>query len=158
MKCIVCDNNIRIDTLKQLFALNSLLLCSCCSQNLIPKSEDVLYDDNEWIRIVIGKLNQGDIALTSLFKNRLQKSLAKKRTMNSKIKIIEAEKDPQAKGFLPYPWLEILIECIELEMKWGNLDDSAEIIVVAVEKYQGTQQGNADSYTGDICHQIAIIG
>ena len=140
MKCVMCDNDIRIDSLKQLFALQPLLLCSRCSQNLIPKSADVLYDDNEWIRTVIDKLNQGDIALTQLFKQDLQKALSKKGALNSKIKIIEAKED------LPYPWLEILIDSIRMDSKGGELVTSAESIVVAVEKEQ------------NIGHQIAIIG
>ena len=37
MKCLVCDHTIRIDTLKQLFATSTLLLCQRCEQNLIPK-------------------------------------------------------------------------------------------------------------------------
>jgi len=140
MKCIVCDNDIRIDSLKQLFALQPLLLCSRCSQSLTPKSANVLYDDNEWIRAVIDKLNQGDIVLIELFKNNLQNALSKKGATRSKIKIIEAKQD------LPYPWLEILIDSIRLDSKGGKLATSAESIVVTVEKQENTNQ------------QIAIIG
>jgi len=142
MKCVVCDNEIRIDTLKQLFSLDPLLLCNRCAQYLIPKSADVLYDDNEWIRSVIDRLNQGDIVLIKLFKNQLQKALLKKGAINSKIKIIEAKQD------LPYPWLEILIDSIMTDLKRdiNNTTPSAELIVVAVEK-----QKNAD-------RQIVIVG
>ena len=140
MKCIVCDNNISIDSLKQLFALRPLLLCSRCSQNLIPKSADVLYEDNEWIRSVIDKLNQGDIVLIELFKGSLRKVLSKKEVIDSKIKIIEAKED------LPYPWLEILIDSIKLDSKRRDLTTSTEFIIVAVEK-----QKNAD-------RQIVIVG
>ena len=140
MKCVVCDNDIRIDTLKQLCALNPLLLCSHCSQNLVLKSADVLYDDNEWIRFVIDKLNQGDIALTQLFKNDLQKALLKKKVTHVNIKIIEAKKD------LPYPWLEILIDSIRLDSKDHHLATSLESVVVAVEKQK------------DASNQIVIVG
>jgi len=140
MKCIVCDNDIRIDSLKLLFALRPPLLCSRCSQNLIPKSANVLYEDNEWIRSIIDKLNQGDILLIELFKNSLRKTLLKKGAINSKIKIIEAKQD------LPYPWLEILIDSLELDSKKRNLNTSMKSIVVAVEK-----QKNVD-------YQIVILG
>jgi len=139
MRCVVCGNDIRIDSLKQLFAPQPLLLCSSCSQNLVPKSADVLYEDNEWIQSVINKLNQGDIVLIELFKRSLRKTLLKKGAVNSRIKIIEAKQD------LPYPWLEILIDSIGLYSKEGSLDSSAESIVVAVKKQK------------NINHQIAII-
>jgi len=135
MKCIVCNNDIRIDSLKQLFALQPILLCNNCSKNLIPKSIEVLYEDNEWIRTVIDKLNRGDIVLTKILKNRLQKTLLKKRATKSKIKIIEADEN------LPYPWLEILLDSIELNSK----EEDSESIIVTVYK-----QKNAN-------HQVAII-
>ena len=140
MKCLVCDNDIRIDSLKQLFAFQPLLLCSRCSQNLIPKSADILYADNEWMRTVIDKLNRGDIALIQLFKNDLKKALSKKRAVNSKLKIIEAKQD------LPYPWLEILLNSIGFIPLANNQNTQAESIVVAVEKQTNTST------------QIAIVG
>jgi len=143
MKCIVCDNDIRIDTLKQLFAFNPLLLCSRCSQNLILKSVDVLYDNNEWIRFVIERLNQGDIVLIELFKKDLQKALSNKRAIHSKIKIFEARED------LPYPWLEILVDNIMKDMKVSkqdHLNTSTESVVITVEKKK------------NIDNQIAIVG
>ena len=147
MKCLVCDNNIKIDSLKKLFALQPLLLCSRCSQNLIPKSADVLYEDNEWMRFVIDKLNQGDIVLIEIFKNRLQRALSKKGAINSKLKIIESKQDlPGSKNYLPYPWLEILIDSIRSDSKGGCPATSVETFVVAVEKEKNTD------------HQVAIIG
>ena len=139
MKCLVCDHDIRVDSLKQLFALQPLLLCCRCSQNLIPKSADVLYSDNDWIRTVIEKLNRGDLALIQLFKNDLQSALSKKGAVNSKIKIIEAKQD------LPYPWLEILVSRIGFVALDGSLMPPADSIVVAVEKQENTH------------YQIAII-
>ena len=140
MKCIVCGNNIRIDSLKQLFALQPLLLCSYCTRNLIPKKTDVLYEDNEWIRSVIDKLNQGDIVLIELFKKDLKKALSKKRAIKSKIRIIEAKQDS------PYPWLEILVDSIGFDSKGGCLANSVEDIVVTVEKQENSN------------HQVVIIG
>ena len=147
MKCIVCDNDIKVDSMRQLFALQPLLLCSRCSQNLVPKSADVLYEDNEWIRSVIDKLNQGDIVLIELFRNDLQRALSKKRVINSKIRIIEAKQNlSKAKNYSPYPWLEILVDSIGFDSKGKCLTNSAEAIVITVEK-----QKNAN-------HQVAIIG
>ena len=130
MRCLVCDNDIRIDTLKQLFALHPLSLCSRCAQHLIPKSADVLYEDNEWIRSVIDKLNQGDMALIQLFENSLQKTLLKKGVIRSQLQIVEAKAD------LPYPWLEILVDNILKKSQREDLEPSAEVLVVAVEKQE----------------------
>jgi len=143
MKCLVCDNNIRIDTLRQLCTLQPLLLCSLCAHYLIPKSVDVLYNDNEWIRSVIDKLNKGDIALTQLFKSDLQKALLKKKAIHSNIKIIEAKKE------LPYPWLKILVADMRLDSKDSqehHLSPSTESIVITVEKQKNAR------------NQIAIVG
>jgi len=139
MKCLVCDNNIRINTLKQLCTPHPLLLCAHCSQNLVSKSVNVLYNDNDWIRTVIAKLNQGDIALIQLFKNDLQKALSKKKATHSNIKIIEVKN-------LPYPWLEILVSSIRLDSKDHYLGSRSESIVVAVEKQENTS------------NQVAIVG
>jgi len=136
----VCDNDIRIDSLKQLFSLEPPLLCSRCAQHLIPKSADVLYEDNEWIRSVIDRLNQGDIMLIQLFRNRLQKVLSKKRVLNSRVKIIEAKPN------LPYPWLEILVESVVVDANGGALDGGADVIVVTVCKKD------------NVNHQVAVIG
>ena len=146
MKCLVCDNNIRINTLKQLSSPQPLLLCAHCSQNLVPKSVNVLYNDNEWIRTVIGKLNQGDIALIQLFKNDLQKALSKKKAIHSNIKIIEAKNDSSGIKTSPYPWLEILVDSIKLASKDRYLGSRTESIIVAVEKQK------------NISNQVAIVG
>jgi|GEM_PF-1460631 len=133
MKCIVCDNDIRIDTLKQLFALQPLLLCSRCAHYLIPKSVDVLYEDNDWIRSVVDKLNQGDIALIELFKTPLQKALIKKAAVNFKVKVIKAKDD------LPYPWLEILVNSVMKKSRMEALMPSTETLVIAVEKQEDVE-------------------
>ena len=140
MKCLVCDNMIRLNTLQQLFALQPLLLCSSCSCHLVPKSANVLYEDNEWIRSVIDKLNRGDLVLVQLFKKDLQKALLKKRAVHSNIQIVEA------RGGLTYPWLEILVESIKLELKGDRLDLPAEPLVITVDREK------------DIDNQIVIVG
>jgi hypothetical protein len=138
MKCLVCDNTIRIDTLKQLFAPSPLLLCGRCEQNLIPKQGDVLFEDNEWIRQVIEKLNQGDVILINLFKNNLKAMLQKKKGMISNITIIEHADE------LPYPWLEILVNEV-LDASSGQFNTSTERLVVSVVAHE------------NIPNQISII-
>ena len=140
MKCLVCNNNIRISTLKQLYSFGPLFLCTHCSQNLVPKSADVLYHDNEWMRTVINKLNQGDLALIQIFKKDLHKTLLKKKITPPNIKIIEAKKD------LPYPWLEILVDSIRLDLKNRQLTSEEEPFVVAVEKQK------------NVSNQVSFIG
>ncbi|MCL1990947.1 MAG: hypothetical protein FWG67_08675 [Defluviitaleaceae bacterium] len=140
MTCIACDNSIRIETLKQLFALKPLLLCGRCSEYLIPKSTEILYEDNEWIRTIIDRLNQGDLVLIQLFKRHLQKALIKKGTLKSKMIIIES------KEALPYPWLEILVESIIKKDKKIIFSPSRDELLITVEK-----QKNVKS-------QISLIG
>ena len=139
MKCIVCDNDIRINSLRQLFSLQPLYLCSCCSQNLVPKSADVLFEDNVWIRSVIDRLNKGDIVLTKLFRDRLQKVLSYKGVTKSKIEIIEAKQG------LEYPWLEILIDSINFKPKRKHSTITVEYICVSVHKQKSVK------------HQVTIV-
>jgi len=128
MRCLVCDNEIRIDTLKQLFSVQPLILCSRCSENLIPKSADILFEDNEWLRGVVDKLNQGDLALIQLFENHLQRALVKKGALHSQIKTIEMKEDS------PYPWLEILVDNIAKEKRKGTSSSkSNDEFIIAVE-------------------------
>lgn len=138
MKCLVCDHTIRIDTLKQLFATSTLLLCQRCEQNLIPKQGNILFEGNEWLRHVIEKLNQGDVILINLFKNRLKAELQKKKSSISNITIVEHADD------LPYPWLEILVnEVLKASSRRRSTTD--EILVVSVVAHE------------NIPNQISII-
>lgn len=125
MKCLVCDHTIRIDTLKQLFATSSLLLCSRCEQNLIPKQGNILFESNEWLEQVIERLNQGDLILINLFKNRLKSELQKQKSSISNITIVEHADN------LPYPWLEILVDEV-LGASGSRRSTSTEGLVVSV--------------------------
>ena len=125
MKCLVCDQTIRINTLKQLFSPSPLLLCGRCEQHFIPKSGDVLFENNAWIRQVIEKLNQGDMVLLSLFERHLKNALHKRTRIDSNIKIIEYSDD------LPYPWLEILIHQV-LDTPADQKVASTETLVITV--------------------------
>jgi len=140
MRCLVCDNDIKIDTLKQLFSIQPLKLCGRCSESLIPKSIDILFHDNEWMRVVVDRLNQGDLALICLFRNQLQKALVKKGAMNAHIKVIEMREDS------PYPWLEILMESILKERKENPYYTPMDEFVIAVEMDES------------VCYQIFLFG
>jgi len=135
MKCLVCDNDIRVDTLNQLFSLQPLKLCGRCSPNLRPKSKEVLFEDNEWIRAVIDKLNQGDIALVQLFENSLRKALIRKKIVDSKLKIIESRDD------LPYPWLEILVNRVLNDSKKETSVSSNAEFAIGVVKEENANLG-----------------
>jgi len=139
MKCLVCDHPIRINTLKQLFATSPLLLCGSCEQHLVPKLGDALFQDNEWIRQVIEKLNQGDMILIHLFKNKLKAMLQKKKGTASNITIIEYSDE------LPYPWLEILVNETLGSSSRQRITSTEQLVVSVV-----TQE--------NIPHQISIIG
>ena len=103
MKCLVCDNPIRIDTLKQLFSPDPPLLCSRCQAQLIKKSNRILYEANDWIKDVIERLNRGDVVLARMFSRDLKKLIQKAGGASACIKVVETKDD------LPYPWLDILV-------------------------------------------------
>jgi len=140
MKCIVCDNNIRIDTLKQLFNLKPLLLCSRCSPNLILKSAEILYTDNDWIQLVIDRLDKGDIVLTKLFETALQKALLKRKIATNAIKVVQEANN------LPYPWLEILVNNIVTNSRFSSTENVAETLFITVKAQE------------KIHNQLAIVG
>ena len=131
MRCLVCDQPIQINTLKQLFAATPLLLCGYCESSLVPKQGSILFENNEWIRQVIEKLNRGDLILINLFKNNLKAALQKKKNIDSKIIILE-----HSDG-LPYPWLEILVNEV---LKVSNLKQipSIEPLVISVVEQEHT--------------------
>ena len=134
MKCLVCDSTIRIDSLKQLFSPEPLRLCGRCVPNLVPsKSPDILFENNEWMRSVIDKLNQGDLVLLELFKNPLRKVLLRKEWKNHSIKVERLEKD------VPYPWLDILYQQVWQDNQPKKIVPSAEHVTLSVEKEKNTK-------------------
>ena len=129
MRCLVCDNEIRIDSLKQLFSLRPLRLCSRCAVNLVPSVEvGALFLRNEWIESVIDKLNQGDLVLIELFKDELLKQLSRKEWKNYQIEVEKPDKE------MPYPWLEILVKRVKADVKEEVLVAKTDVLVVTVEK------------------------
>lgn len=139
MKCLVCDNEIRINTLKQLLAPSPLLLCGRCEQYLVPRQGDILFEDNEWMHQMIEKLNQGDMILIHLLKPHLKAALQKKKATISNVTVVEYSDE------LSYPWLEILVNEV-LNPSSSQRNTSTELLVVSV-----LAQGNTPN-------QILIIG
>ena len=134
MKCLVCDSPIRIDSLKQLFSIEPLRLCSRCSVNLVPSVEaGILYQRNEWVVAVIDKLNQGDLVLLELLKNKLQREMQRKGWQNYQIEVAKPDQE------MPYPWLEILVEQLKKNMKTESSVLSTDALVIMVEKEKNTK-------------------
>jgi len=129
MRCLVCDNEIRINCLKQLFSFQPLRICSRCSVNLIPSVEvGILFQRNEWMESVIDKLNQGDLVLIELFKNELLKQLSCKEWKNYRVEAANLDKE------IPYPWLEILVQQVKKDTKEEVLVSVADVLVITVVK------------------------
>lgn len=133
MGCLVCDNQIRIDSLAQLFALEPLRLCGRCLPNLIPaNSDNSLFKDNEWIRSVIDRLNRGDLVLVKLFEKRMH-SLLRKKLRNYSVEIMNPKKE------IPYPWMEVLYQQAVKGTKRENIDPSAEVLFINLETEENTK-------------------
>ncbi|MCL2559998.1 MAG: hypothetical protein FWE07_05870 [Turicibacter sp.] len=138
MNCLVCDNNITINTLKNLFSPQPPLLCHPCEQHLKPKPGNVLFKKNEWLENVIHRLNQGDIVLIQLFKVQMKSVLQGINAKSGHISIVEYSDE------LPYPWLKILITDVlgDCDQRKNSTAEPLVIRVVAQKKRS---------------HEIAII-
>jgi len=144
MKCLVCDNQITINTLSALFNPEPLLLCTHCNKNLITpqpqgvlslnrndaaqihlkKEANILYEQNDWLLDVISRLNQGDLELRKIFFTDLKKVL--NGHLDKKI-LLETggASAPQ------YPWLELLATDIGVQM--GD-DSQTPCLILSVSK------------------------
>ena len=101
MKCLVCDDEMSINTLSVLLSLEPLLLCARCSKHLIKSKEaNILYEQNDWLLAVIDRLNQGDLELRKIFSSDLKMAL--------KPHLDEGVFLETGGAKAPYPWLEIL--------------------------------------------------
>lgn len=135
MRCLVCDHEIRIDSLRQLFALKPLRLCSRCAVNLVPSAEaNTLFERNEWLEAVIAKLNQGDLVLVELFKAELVRKLKSTKWRKHRIEIEQPVHD------LPFFWLEILVTAVEKEIKIAVPIDATAVLVVTVEQGESDEK------------------
>lgn len=130
MKCLVCDRMIRIETLKQLFSLQPLKLCLHCSIQLVPKSDNVLFEENIWLHDVVARLNKGDLILLEIFKKRLKRLLKQGNYCLEDMDVIEFNED------LPFPWLHILFKEIKGELKQDLSPEGKSTLVLAVVKQE----------------------
>jgi len=85
MKCLVCDSQMRLDTLQQTFSIQPLFLCNRCSSQLKRVSNTILFEKNEWTMNVIDRLNRGDIILIKIFEFNLDKLLKKDSFKNRRL-------------------------------------------------------------------------
>ena len=86
MKCLVCHQLIVINRFKEVLSIQSPLLCVSCQNQMIRKKGGLLFEENEWLKSVIERLNKGDIILTELFINSASKGENKgDRTKTSSI-------------------------------------------------------------------------
>lgn len=111
MNCLVCENQIRIETLKQLLRPVPSFICSRCELHLIRKSDEVLYVSNDWLLAVIDRLNRGDVTLIQLFEADLRK-LIKKKGYSSCHVVVQYGKDKSV-----FPWIELLVEAVKPDKK-----------------------------------------
>ena len=70
MKCLVCHQLIVINRFKEVLSIQSPLLCVSCQNQMIRKKGGLLFEENEWLKSVIERLNKGDIILTKCLINR----------------------------------------------------------------------------------------
>ena len=113
MKCLFCDQLIRIETFSQLISLRPILLCNTCDKHLVKQSEDILYKKNDWLASAIERLNRGDLELRKIFVDHL-KNLIKKRGIDiTEIKVV---------NYLDsvFPWLEIILSEIDSSFEADN--------------------------------------
>lgn len=128
MICLICEVDIRIETLQQLFSVKPLMMCNRCQPLLVKKSKTIIYEENEWIRQIISRLDRGDLALLEIFKADFEKALKTNLAFNKKIIIIEEKNE------IPYPWLQILFDSISKGLANGDENAKNEELIIAVDK------------------------
>ncbi|MBQ4164423.1 MAG: hypothetical protein IJD87_05020 [Turicibacter sp.] len=110
MKCLVCHQPIVINRFQELLALESPLLCVPCQTQLIPKKGETLFEENEWLKSVIERLNKGDIILTELFINSFYFEIKRRLKYQQQICILNYGSN------IPYPWMVILLDRVKQKL------------------------------------------
>ena len=110
MKCLFCHKPILINRFQELFALESPLLCVLCQTQLIPKKGETLFEENEWLKSVIQRLNKGDIILTELFINSFYFEIKRRLKDQHQIRILNYS------GNNTYPWMVILLDKVKQKL------------------------------------------
>lgn len=110
MKCLVCHQLIIINRFQELLSLESPLLCVSCQSQLIRKKGEVLFQENEWLKSVIERLNKGDIILTRIFINSFYSEIKRRLKYQNPIKILDYSSNS------PYPWMVILLDQVNQKL------------------------------------------
>lgn len=110
MKCLVCHQLIVINRFQELLSLESPLLCVTCQTQFIRKKEGDLFEENEWLKSVIERLNKGDIILIELFINPLYYEIKRRLKHQSQISIFNHTVNS------PYPWMIILLNQVKQKL------------------------------------------
>ena len=124
MRCLVCDNDIRIATLKQLFSLQPLMICNRCEAGLQPSSSTTLFEPSDVIETIVRRLDQGDLVLLDILKRPFIRLLKSSFKNISSFIVIDSEATS-----LPYPWLDILVTEVQRHLP-KKLSTSGEILYV----------------------------
>lgn len=109
MECLICKNSIVINSFSMLFAMEEPKICQRCEEQMIPKKWTTfpiqLYEDNEFIRELIRRLELGDFVLLDVIIPTFHRVL---RKFKSDIKVL-----------IPYEMedqkIEILVESLQFK-------------------------------------------
>ena len=132
MRCLVCNNDIRIATLKQIFSPQPLILCDRCDAGLRPASSTTLFETTDVIQTIVARLDRGDLILLDILKRPFIRLFKKYHQNISSLTAVEA-----ASGV--YPWEKMLAADVMLAIG-KRLDPSGLPFVL-------TSGGNYDANT-----------
>ena len=110
MKCLVCHQLIVINRFKEVLSIQSPLLCVSCQNQMIRKKGGLLFEENEWLKSVIERLNKGDIILTELFINSFYVEIKRRLKYQHQIYILDYSANS------PYPWMVILLDQVKRKL------------------------------------------
>ncbi|MCL1950914.1 MAG: hypothetical protein FWF59_14430 [Turicibacter sp.] len=76
MPCLSCHEPIEISGFFMVFSLTDPLLCGRCQKHLKTGVGTRIFEDNEWMRQQLHRLELGDVALLPIFQPILKKRLS----------------------------------------------------------------------------------
>lgn len=124
MKCLVCHQPIVINRFQELLSLESPLLCVTCQTQFIRKKEGALFEENDWLKSVIERLNKGDIILIELFINSLYYEIKRRLKDQSQISVFNHTFNS------PYPWMIILLNRVKQKL---TPSDGEHVHLICIE-------------------------
>ncbi|CUM75898.1 MULTISPECIES: hypothetical protein [Turicibacter] len=128
MKCLICKNLIVINSFSMVFAHVEPKLCQRCHEQMIPNKLIAfplqMYEDNEFMRELIRRLNLGDFVLLEVILPTLHQGLLK---FKSDIKeLIAYDVDDQLS--------EILLEALQFKGEGGKTIKITSMIPEKIEQ------------------------